>query len=539
MAWFKNLRLFLKISIIVALAIFSFATNIIYNAFGIVSTHKDLLLVEEKLYEIVQLASINSVLLSRSDELLTQAVSFDDEELKDSAIEQLKELDDNIEKLHALDAEYKREIDELENMVAAYVSVSVEIVNSMLDGNADMSLIAKKATNKTQFFEAANTLLAAYKKNVDSRFISTISGARTKGEATLTFSIIIGVVLMSILLVVALSVAKSISGTANDLGQSLDELASGEGNLNHRVNVPGDDELGKVATHFNRFMETLLVAVKRVLGLCSPLADSSKRLLKTSASARELMEEQARNAQFAGDSMHDFRNSIQEITESAADARSAVLESEEEINMGLQIVEKTISNSVEFGQQINQAAQSVNDLAQYTISVNSILDVIKSISEQTNLLALNAAIEAARAGEQGRGFAVVADEVRTLASRSGEATTEIFQVLEKLRSNATHSVELMTQSQEKSAINEQYSKDTGLALEKIRKRIDSITTLNEKIATSTSDQNHVIAELLKTVETMNSSVSECKSSFDELDSMAHELHQTSESLSEATGKFRL
>lgn len=539
MRWFRNLPLFLKISLIVAIAVATLAINTSLNASGTLAVQKDLALLEDRIYQTVQLATINSILLKRSDELFTQAVSFDDQELKVKATRPLRDLKNNLRDLKSLNADHRKRLNELERGIEKYSALSVNIVDQMLSGDPDFSKIGALAEQKTQLFEQTNERLDQYKAAVDEWFMKTISHSRTQGEDNLKFSLIFGILLTSMMLAVALSVARSISKTASNLSDSLHEFAEGEGNLNHRIHVSSSDELGKLAHNFNRFIETLSNSVQQVLQVSKPLASMSSNLLSTSTSARNLLEQQAQNAQRMGDSIGEFRNSIQENTQSAVEAKSEVNESKNEIQNSLRIVEKTIANSVEFGQQIDQAANSVKDLAEDTNSVNSILDVIKSIAEQTNLLALNAAIEAARAGEQGRGFAVVADEVRSLASRTGDATTEIFGVLEKLRSNAEQSVTMMTQSQQKSEVNEEYARETGEALEKIRSRIDSITLLNERIAASTEEQNHVIDGILDTVQVMNQSVNYCSDSFTQLDSIANQLHQASDELTTATGLFKL
>lgn len=539
MIWFKNLRLFYKISVIVALAMVVFVVNIIYNTVGMLSSQKDLVLLEKKIYQIVQLATVNEVLIKRSDELFIQAVSFDDGDLKANAVEVLALLKNNISELKGLDVEYIDLLEDLETSIRRYEEVSIDIVDSMLNGSADFSTLGTIAAKKKSLFDKANEGLDSYKSRVDDFFRSTISQARARGEDTLRFSIVFGVGMMSVVLLVAVSVARSISRTANELRDSLGELAKGNGNLRNRIAVASEDELGKVAFNFNSFMDALMSIIQRVVSVSKPLSETSSRLLRTSTSARDLMQQQALDAQHAGQAMEEFRVAIQDVAESAAEARSEVNDSEQAIQNSLIIVKKTIENSVVFGQQLNQAAQSVRDLAEDTNSVNSILDVIKSIAEQTNLLALNAAIEAARAGEQGRGFAVVADEVRSLASRTGEATTEIFAVLENLRLNADKSVSLMSLSQEKSSLNEQYTQDTGDSLEQIRNRIDSITGINDKVATSTEQQSHVIEGLLNTINTMNQSVSHCADSFTELDNIAQELHDASEALTQATSQFNL
>lgn len=539
MAWFKNLRLFYKISIIVCLAISALAINVLLGVRGMTSAQGNLKKIEDELYQMAQLATLNSVLIERSDELFSQAVSFSDEEPKTSALQSVKSLKENIGALKNLDANSTIRLNQLEEKVSTYEKISSEIVDQLLGDSPDYDRLGKMAEEKLRIFKECNDMLSDYKQNVDERFKGIITETRKTNGNTLQFSLISAVILLGMLLVVAVSVAVSISNTAIALGNSLKELGSGDGDLTLRVPLSGKDELGKVAYHFNSFMDVLSSSISGVIEVSNPLTNSAGKLVNTATNSRSLLHEQAQSAQVAGDSMTEFRNSIQDITHSASLAQAEVRESEKEIDDGLAVVEKTIANSISFGKQIDLAANSVKDLAEDTNSVNSILDVIKSIAEQTNLLALNAAIEAARAGEQGRGFAVVADEVRSLASRTGEATTEIFEVLEKLRVNAEQSVELMEKSQSMSGKNVDYARTTGEALERIRARFDSIASINDSVASATEEQSLVIDGVVQRTQEMNANVNQCVDSFRELDIVAQELNDAAEALTKATSQFHL
>lgn len=539
MAWFKNLRLFYKISIIVCLAISALAINVLLGVRGMTSAQGNLKKIEDELYQMAQLATLNSVLIERSDELFSQAVSFSDEEPKTSALQSVKSLKENIGALKKLDANSTSRLNQLEEKVSTYEKISSEIVDQLLGDSPDYDRLGKMAEEKLRIFKECNDMLSDYKQNVDERFKGIITETRKTNGNTLQFSLISAVILLGMLLIVAVSVAVSISNTAIALGNSLKELGSGDGDLTLRVPLSGKDELGKVAYHFNSFMDVLSSSISGVIEVSNPLTNSAGKLVNTATNSRSLLHEQAQSAQVAGDSMTEFRNSIQDITHSASLAQAEVRESEKEIDDGLAVVEKTIANSISFGKQIDLAANSVKDLAEDTNSVNSILDVIKSIAEQTNLLALNAAIEAARAGEQGRGFAVVADEVRSLASRTGEATTEIFEVLEKLRVNAEQSVELMEKSQSMSGKNVDYARTTGEALERIRARFDSIASINDSVASATEEQSLVIDGVVQRTQEMNANVNQCVDSFRELDIVAQELNDAAEALTKATSQFHL
>ncbi len=539
MSWFNNQSLFIKIIAIVILAILMFVVNVFYGAKGMLSTQKELALLEEEIYKIVQLATINNVLISRTDELFTQAVSFDDEDLKTSALNTVDELISNISELKSVDTENAATIRQLESNIIEYKKLSTQIVDSMLAGDADFERIGTMAKEKADLFNESSSLLDKYKQDIDAKFLTTVSNARESGENTLKYSIIFGVMMMAVLLIVAVSVARGISRTADELRKSLGELAEGQGDLNHRIQVSTEDEIGYVAHNFNQFMDTLGETIGKVCQVGGPLSEKASDLLSTSNNAKALMDEQSNLSHTAGTSMDEFMASIHEVAKSAASAKSEVQDSQNEIKNGINVVEKTIKNSVEFAEQIRLAAESVQGLAEETKNINSILDVIKSIAEQTNLLALNAAIEAARAGEQGRGFAVVADEVRSLASRTGEATTEIFEVLEKLRISAEQSVSLMNESKDKSSINEDYSKQTGEALKSMSERVESIAKINEVVATSTEQQSHSVSELMKVVTNMNDSVKKCSDSFGKLESIAQHLHNASEDLTDTTAKFNI
>ncbi|MBX2858865.1 MAG: methyl-accepting chemotaxis protein [Cellvibrionaceae bacterium] len=539
MTWFKNLKIFSKLSLIVGLAIAAFALNVFFSATGLLAAQQDLVQLEKRLYIMVQLATVNNVLLKRSDELYTQAVSTNDADSQSTANKTIAKLNDNLSELAKLDANKKPDLDSIKMQIADYQKVSLKIVDTLMAGEPNLSSLGDSAKRRSTSFEQANNMLDDYKVSVDERFQFTAQHAREKGSQTLRLTLFFGTFIIIFMVLVAIAVTRNISGSALSIGKSLEKLAQGEGNLRHRLPQTGEDELGQVSRFFNAFMDILLATVTDVVRVSHPLGESAQRLIDTSEGARNQMQEQSQTTQHAANSISEFRNSIQEIAQSASRASTEVKESETAIKDGLAVVEKTIDNSRSFAQNINLASDSITNLAEDVKSVNSILDVIQSIAEQTNLLALNAAIEAARAGEQGRGFAVVADEVRSLASRTGEATKEIFTVLERLRGNADESVSLMHQSQELSTLNEKYSNDTGEALENIRERINSLTEINEIVATATEEQSQVIDGVVENMHSMNENVNRCVDSFSELDHIAQDLNSTSKALQSATAKFHL
>ncbi|WP_111980194.1 methyl-accepting chemotaxis protein [Algibacillus agarilyticus] len=539
MSWFTNLKIFHKISSIILLAVSIFVLNVVINATAQQSTQKDLVLLEDQIYHLVQIATINQVLLDRVDELYTQSVSFGDEELKTQAQETLDKLKANLNRAISLDTANSATLRKQQKLVADYQGRSVYIVDGMLNGSIDFSKLPKLSQEKASVLEDARLALKNYKQSIDQLFSTTIAKARESGEQALGTTITFGAIMIIILAAIAFFVARSISSTVIELRDSLHELASGEGELSHRLEVKSRDELGQLASNFNSFIDTLSRSIEGVMAVSHPLLDTSTRLISNSEVAKRLTAEQAENAEQTQLSMTELNQSISGISESATLANSAANEAEIEANNGLNVVEATIENSKKLNEQIDATSSAIHQLAQDSASVSKILDVITSIADQTNLLALNAAIEAARAGEQGRGFAVVADEVRTLASRTGAATTEIRDVLDKLRHAAGQSVDMMGQAETLSSSNEEFAIKTGSALEQIKASVENISTMNNQIATATEEQSMVADHVVEIITTMSETEKEIQGTFSSLEEVSHQLHQASDDLMEATSQFKL
>jgi methyl-accepting chemotaxis protein len=539
MNWFKNLSLFYKISAIIVLSVALFVINLSINQSSINKTQAELIKLENQVYSLVKVATINDVLLKRADELLTQAVSFAEEDLKNQAIEELSLLKGNINKAIELDNDNRNRLTEQLKIIDEYQVLSTEIVDGMINETIDFSKLPELAQKKATLLEQANKDIKNYQSQVQKLFVTTLENARNSGDDAILFSAQSGVAMLAILILLAIYVAKNISRTAKEMGTSLKRLGEGEGNLNDRIEVMSKDELGQMAYNFNRFMELLLNSVQGVMSVCQPLLDTSTRLITNTEKAESLTKQQADNSEQAQQSMSELRNSISDITESAHQANLAVKEAEDDADEGLKVVEQTIENSQTLSNQIDSTSQAVNQLAQDTEGVASIVDVITSIAEQTNLLALNAAIEAARAGEQGRGFAVVADEVRTLASRTGDATTEIRNVLDKLKLAANQSVDLMKKSEALSSTNQEFAENTGSALELVKQKVGNISLMSNQIANAAQAQNTLSGSVVEIIDDINAKSLEVQTTFSELDGVSRQLHQASDDLMEATSQFKL
>ncbi|HDY99055.1 MAG TPA: methyl-accepting chemotaxis protein [Pseudomonas sabulinigri] len=281
----------------------------------------------------------------------------------------------------------------------------------------------------------------------------------------------------------------------NSLGLALDNIAKGEGDLTKRLPVNSDDEFGRLASAFNQFVERIHDSISQVAQTSSELNDVALRVVDASNANMASSDQQAARTNSVAAAINELGAAAQEIARNAADASKQASDARNGAEQGSEVVSKTIVAMQELSSKISESSQTIQQLSHKTADIGRILEVIQSISEQTNLLALNAAIEAARAGEAGRGFAVVADEVRNLAHRTQSSAQEIHVMIEGLRGDASSAVSLMSDSQEYSQHSVSVAGQAGERLQQITLGIGEIDNMNQSVATATEEQTSVIESL--------------------------------------------
>ncbi len=326
-----------------------------------------------------------------------------------------------------------------------------------------------------------------------------ISLDRDKAYAALTSfrttALIATIAAVAFILVLLGMLMRVLMRPLTDMGRAMANIAEGEGDLTRRLAVQSKDEFGELATAFNRFVERIHESIREVSSATLQVNEVAQRVLGASNASMANSDEQASRTNSVAAAINELGAAAQEIARNAADASQHASGARHQAEDGRQVVEQNIAAMRELSAKISASCGQIEALNAKTVDIGQILEVIKGISEQTNLLALNAAIEAARAGEAGRGFAVVADEVRNLAHRTQSSAQEIQQMIEQLQVGAGASVQTMTESQRQSESSVSIADRAGERLGEVTQRIGEIDGMNQSVATATEEQTAVIESL--------------------------------------------
>ena len=329
-----------------------------------------------------------------------------------------------------------------------------------------------------------------------SYYAGAISDQRNQTLMIAIFALLIGVVFSLIL-------TRTISKPICDVVVALNDIAAGDGDLTQRLDEDGKNEIARLGKAFNKFVTKIQKVIVDVTDSTETLSLSADEMSSIAQSTRMSVDQQKTGIEQVAAAINEMSASVQEVATNTTDAANSAMEADDQAKQINIIVDDTIKSVSKLASEVEQIGTVINELQNQTQNIDTVLDVIKGIAEQTNLLALNAAIEAARAGEQGRGFAVVADEVRTLASRTQDSTREIQEIIESLQSGANSAVEAMKSGREEAEVTLQKAGKAGTSLVTITRAIESISSMNTQIATSAQEQSSVANDINQNISSIS------------------------------------
>ncbi|QKV61879.1 methyl-accepting chemotaxis protein [Pseudomonas sp. 43A] len=361
---------------------------------------------------------------------------------------------------------------------------------------------------------------------------SMLSEFRTSALIAMVIAVVIIIALLGMLIRVLMQPLLT-------MGRAMHDIAEGEGDLTKRLVIHGNDEFGALGTSFNRFVERIHTSIREVSSATGQVNEVALRVVAASNSSMYNSDQQASRTNSVAAAINQLGAAAQEIAQNAAlasqhssDARSLAVD-------GQQVVDKTIQAMQQLSAKISDSCGNIETLNSNTVNIGQILEVITSISQQTNLLALNAAIEAARAGEAGRGFAVVADEVRNLAHRTQDSAQQVQKMIEELQVGARQAVNIMTESQRESESSVGIANQAGERLGSVTQRIGEIDGMNQSVATATEEQTAVVESLNVDINEINTLNQEGVENLQATLRACADLEQQAARLKQLVGSFRI
>ncbi|WP_324042400.1 methyl-accepting chemotaxis protein [Aeromonas caviae] len=479
------------------------------------------------------------------DMMLLQDTSLRDEKGVLTRVKETRE-EDIPEMRQAMEQAVKAQVDpdaraKAQTLLDQFTRVEREELTPMLQALSDNKMDEARAIYRDRYSQSygvmrkgANELLdgligqAQHRNDLSE---NSYDSGRTQMIAIIVIAIAISLLVSTLILI---GLRRRVSFLQSHIGEVARHLA-----LDSRASLTGKDELAEIAHSFNQFVTRIHGAIVQVASNSRQVAATASEVAaKAQLTQHNCTAQRDRTVQVAT-AIHEMGATVTEIAGNASLAADVAKQANEQADAGAQVVAQARHGIVGLSGEIEQVAGVIESLASQTDFIGSILDTIRSISEQTNLLALNAAIEAARAGEQGRGFAVVADEVRNLASRSAASTAEIQGMINSLQEQSARAVSAMAQGRNQSLRVVTQADEANGALDQITGHITQISDMNIQVATATEEQSSVVGELNRNVEDINQLTMETADIAHHLTESSRNLQHLSGELDKLVGNFRL
>lgn len=396
-----------------------------------------------------------------------------------------------LNKIRTLEPIYQNESEQLSKGLAVYMSSAEKLTEGMINGTIELSKMASMANVMHSNYKNFTDSLKKFRERALIDFGKRLEYANQESQMALNTGLILGAVIILVLCITAWLVSQNITQNLFRIIKELEGMSTGKGDLTVRLETKAKDEVGLLVDRFNGFVTHLQLMIKVLTNLSYGVTQGADDVYKIAQHTRTGIENQQHEIQQVATAVAEMSQTAQEVSNNASEAATATQQANNESENSHNVVQKSIHSITHLAEEIESARDVIQKLSEQVQTISSASQDIRSIADQTNLLALNAAIEAARAGEQGRGFAVVADEVRTLAGRTGESTDQIETIISGLLTGAQQAVEVMEKSKDQAYQAVEQSKITGDSLEAIISSINTINQMNSMVASSTDEQKTV------------------------------------------------
>jgi methyl-accepting chemotaxis protein len=444
-------------------------------------------------FVVVDLASANVVLLDKITETLNSGAASAETDMVNSTDEFAKRVRDNVVEITNRAPDDKESLAQLGRDFDAYFDLAKRISLAMASGSADLAALKGDIATMSEQLATVQQALANYKQTSTDRFIAELEATSTSTNRAIMIGIGSGMLAIALEMTQDYLVALGVKRAMDQVVSSLREIAEGGGDLSGRIPQTSEDEIGQLVKWFNIFVDKLQTAIATLVEEVGRLDARTREMSVVEATTGELLGNERQRIRHVADQVRLIATQAGQVAENASSASRSAQDVQGKAGLGQKAIQTTISHIESLSRQINSAVEASQRVEQDSGNISTMVGVIKSIAEQTNLLALNAAIEAARAGEQGRGFAVVADEVRRLAEKTKEATVQVSEIMGTLQGNTQIIVKVVQDSQIKANDVVGSVEDTRQTLDAMLSEVEKMSVMNSEIAAYTEQQSEAAA----------------------------------------------
>ncbi|MCO7226442.1 methyl-accepting chemotaxis protein [Pleionea sp. CnH1-48] len=430
-------------------------------------------------------------------------------------------------------SELREAIDSLLNMTSGNESLLSLYMEQIRAGNLSAKTLNEAEGHLSIAISKMRTVVSSIKQFADRSKDEAISQV----ESSLSIIVIMLIAAVVAAGVISYLVIRGIRGPLSDIVEAIAQVATGD--LTQRIDIQTNDELGGLAASVNDLAVKLRDIVGRIADSAQQLASSAEETEAIAKQGHESINRQREQTELVATAMTEMTATVGEVANSANNTLQEVQSANQETVRGQEVVESNIRTINKLAGEIEESSNVTNKLNEYSENIGSVLDVIRGIADQTNLLALNAAIEAARAGEQGRGFAVVADEVRTLASKTQVSTSEIQDMIERLQNGTRDAVNVMQQSQTEAQLSVDQTALAGEALQSITRAVAVINDMSTHIASSAEEQSSVTNEMHENISNISALAEQNAQGANESLSASRQLAVLAEQLQQMVMQFKI
>lgn len=539
----SNLSLKYKILLPGIIGVLGFAIYLAINFSASETNSKMLAEVRDAYLPALERANQNISLLEKIKQDLVFAATTGEQSMVDDAEKLSVEIKKGIEEIENLQGEKestkREEIATAKRILSSYLDTVIPLTKAIIAGTADMGQAQVSMKKSKESLQELERELVQTRDESRGEFISTIQVINDRSNKALGIGLFTGVVVMVLLFGMAMWVARMVTSDIKDVAKSLEDIASGEADLTIQLKSRGKDEVGELVRWFNTFVQRLRGIIGEVVNSTSHLAAAAEEMSAIVMQAKEGAGHQQRETEQLAAATNEMTATIENMAQYASEAAQAAQHADKESAGGKEVVAGTIHTIDALVSEVERTAEAIHKLEQESTNIGKVLDVIRDIADQTNLLALNAAIEAARAGEQGRGFAVVADEVRVLAQRSSQSTNEIRGIIERLQNEARDAVQVMQSGRGKAQASASQAASAGTALDVITTKVSGINKMNTEIALTAAQQSTVAEEINKSITKINAIAQETAEGAGQTAAASEELAALAMRLQGLVGQFKV